>query len=120
LYGKYSGATHPTTSLTSPLTLPYVSTHHTIPLTHTLFYYSFSQKNYLDLVPKAVMHFLVNKFKEGLQNELVSQLYRWVKERRERERKGGRIGEMARKRDRDGRREEGRGTEGEMEGKDKG
>jgi hypothetical protein len=28
------------------------------------------------MVPKTVMHFLVNGFRDGLQNELVAQLYR--------------------------------------------
>jgi hypothetical protein len=34
------------------------------------------QKNFTDLVPKAVMHFLVLSFKQSLQNELVGQLYK--------------------------------------------
>lgn len=39
-------------------------------------YFDIVKKNFSDLVPKTIMHFLVNSFKEGLQNTLVSQLYR--------------------------------------------
>jgi dynamin 1-like protein len=39
-------------------------------------YFDIVKKNFADLVPKTIMHFLVNSFKEGLQNSLVSELYR--------------------------------------------
>lgn len=39
-------------------------------------YFDIVKKNFTDLVPKTIMHFLVNSFKEGLQNSLVSQLYK--------------------------------------------
>ena len=39
-------------------------------------YFDIVRKNYMDLVPKSIMHFLVHCFKDKLQNELVSSLYR--------------------------------------------
>ena len=34
------------------------------------------RKNYIDMVPKTIMYFLVNHVKDEMQNELVSELYR--------------------------------------------
>ncbi|MBW0481455.1 hypothetical protein O181_021170 [Austropuccinia psidii MF-1] len=39
-------------------------------------YFGIVRQTIQDLVPKAVMHFLVNHVKEGIQNRLVSSLYR--------------------------------------------
>ena len=39
-------------------------------------YFDIVRKNFQDLVPKTIMHFLVNNFKASLQNELVTQLYK--------------------------------------------
>ncbi|EGG12290.1 uncharacterized protein MELLADRAFT_41749 [Melampsora larici-populina 98AG31] len=39
-------------------------------------YFGIVRQTIQDLVPKAVMHFLVNHVKEGVQNRLVSSLYR--------------------------------------------
>jgi len=39
-------------------------------------YFSIVRKNFVDLVPKTIMYFLVNHVRDSLQNELVSELYR--------------------------------------------
>jgi len=39
-------------------------------------YFDIVRKNFLDMVPKTIMYFLVNHAKDNLQNELVSSLYR--------------------------------------------
>ncbi|KAK1945248.1 Dynamin-A [Phytophthora citrophthora] len=39
-------------------------------------YFDIVRKNFLDLVPKAIMCFMVGNAKENIQNELVSSLYR--------------------------------------------
>jgi dynamin 1-like protein len=39
-------------------------------------YFAVVRKNFIDMVPKTIMFFLVNHVKDGMQNELVSELYR--------------------------------------------
>ena len=39
-------------------------------------YFNIVRKNILDTIPKALMHFLVNRTKDAIQNELVQALYR--------------------------------------------
>jgi dynamin 1-like protein len=39
-------------------------------------YFKVVRKNFIDMVPKTIMFFLVNHVKDALQNELVSELYR--------------------------------------------
>jgi dynamin 1-like protein len=39
-------------------------------------YFKIVRKNFIDLVPKTIMYFLVNHVRDSMQNELVSELYR--------------------------------------------
>jgi dynamin 1-like protein len=39
-------------------------------------YFGIVRKNFIDMVPKTIMYFLVNHVRDALQNELVSELYR--------------------------------------------
>jgi dynamin 1-like protein len=39
-------------------------------------YFKIVQKNFVDMVPKTIMYFLVNHVRDSLQNELVKELYR--------------------------------------------
>ena len=39
-------------------------------------YFKIVRKNFIDLVPKTIMYFLVNHVTDGMQNELVGELYR--------------------------------------------
>jgi dynamin 1-like protein len=39
-------------------------------------YFNVVRKNFIDMVPKTIMYFLVNHVRDALQNELVSELYR--------------------------------------------
>ena len=42
----------------------------------TASYFDVVRKNFMDMVPKTIMYFLVNHAQDNLQNELVSNLYR--------------------------------------------
>jgi len=39
-------------------------------------YFSLVRKNYIDMVPKTIMYFMVNHVRDAMQNELVAELYR--------------------------------------------
>lgn len=39
-------------------------------------YFKIVRKNFIDLVPKTIMYYLVNHVRDAMQNELVSELYR--------------------------------------------
>jgi len=39
-------------------------------------YFGIVRKNFIDMVPKTIMYFLVNHARDAMQNELVSELYR--------------------------------------------
>mmetsp|Transcript_16093 Transcript_16093/g.30405 ORF Transcript_16093/g.30405 Transcript_16093/m.30405 type:complete len:810 (+) Transcript_16093:287-2716(+) len=39
-------------------------------------YFNIVRKNFIDMVPKTIMYFLVNHVRDAMQNELVSELYR--------------------------------------------
>lgn len=41
-------------------------------------YFNIVRKNFIDMVPKTIMYFLVNHVRDAMQNELVSELYRDV------------------------------------------